>query len=893
MVFKIALATYLFLLAEGYAATPVTAAETPYKTYSGVAVTTVGLWTRTDVQIPRGAVVAVMAEGECWNPTQLRKRRLDPSACVRFKTGEGSAGRGLMRIYGSQHVAVTKSPGEGRLSFNIASFLKEKRNWQTNITATVLVWEKGKSENVETDIRKLTQTHPDDKRFQALLFPLARCFSQTGEYARAEKVLKDLRESSGQQGREALIALNLSAENEKWLRRYDRVAAYSQESLDLSRGGGNKGFQGGALLSLSEAKWHLGHREEAIQLSQEALQMSVGMRHGASSLAGRSHMMLGWYALKAERFPEALQHFQSSVDSLRKGRARQALAQTYFLFGQAQRQSGMEEEAKKSYETAAKLAKSIGRAETLWRAYSELGHLAAKERENQRAFKSYADAITIIEEMRGELDDPSLKALFMEDKFQVYERMIRLLHKMKRDEEAFNYLERAKARTMLDMLGDKTFASRNAEVEDLLARERSVREQIQDMMRASGQSPQEESDEEESSEEQSTESESKEARDLMSLQSEQKSLLDRIEQLNPDLGSLLRVNPLNGEEVQTLLDKETVMLAFYVGSDWNGVFVATKENILGRQLDIPRKHLIDRVKEFRKETEEGLTVKVFTSRDYEKPLTDLYEILIKPVEKELVGKKHLVVVPHGMLHYLPFQALRSPEGKYLIETYTVSYLPSASVLKYAREKNRGNHADLFAVANPVTDLSPLPAAEVEAREVSALFARKEVLLGRSATKTTVKKEGPQYDLLLFSTHGEMIEADPLKSNLRFTPTQKDDGKLTVSEIFDMEVKANLVTLSACETGLARGTKGDFPQGDDLVGLSRAFIHAGAPSVVASLWKVSDESTVAMMRSFYRNLQTMPKAEALQQAQLDLAKSSGMNSSHPYFWAPFILVGDWK
>jgi CHAT domain-containing protein len=890
---KIAMTLCLLLVSVGFAATPATAAETPYKTYSNVAVTAVGVWTRTDISIPRGATVAVMAEGECWNATQLRKRRLDPSACVRFKTGEGSAGRGLMRIYGSQHVAATKSPGEGRLSFNIAPFLKEKRNWQANITATVLVWEKGKAENVETDIRKMIQAHPDDKKFRALLFPLAGCFSQTGEYMRAEKILKDLRESSGQQGREALVALNFSAENEKWLRRYDRVAAYSQESLDLSRRGGSKGFQGGALLSLSEAKWHLGQREEAIQLAEEALHMSAGMRLGASSLAGRSHMMLGFYALKAERFPESLQHFQSSVDSLRKGRARQALAQTYFLLGQAQRHSSMEEEAKKSYETAAKLAKSIGRSETLWRAYSELGHLAAKERENQNAFKYYADAITIIEEMRGDLGDPSLKALFMENKFQVYEWMIRLLHRMKQDEEAFNYLERAKARTMLDMLGDKTFASRNAEMEELLARERSLREQIQDMMRASGQFPQEESDEEESSEEPSTESEIKETRDLDSLQLEQKGLLDQIEQLNPDLGSLLRVNPLNGKEVQTLLDKETVVLAFYVGSDWSGVFVVTKESIVGRHLDIPRRQLIEEVKEFRKETEEGLSIRTLTSKDYEKPLTELREILIKPVEQDLSGKKHLVVIPHGMLHYLPFQALRSPEGKYLIESYTMSYLPSASVLKYAREKNRGNRSDLLAVANPKTDLSPLPAAELEAREVSALFSRKEVLLGSGATESKFKSEGPRYDMLLFSTHGEMIESAPLESNLRFTPSSQDDGKLTVSEIFDMEVKANLVTLSACETGLARGSKGGFPQGDDLVGLSRAFIHAGAPSVVASLWKVSDEATVSMMRSFYRNLQTMSKAQALQQAQLSLAKSSAMTSSHPYFWAPFVLVGDWK
>jgi CHAT domain-containing protein len=890
---KIALAIGLALASGAFDATSAGAAETSFKTYSNVAMTVVGSWTQTDVDIPRGAMVAIMAEGECFNARQPGAKRFDPSACLRFKIGEKGVRRTLTRLYASQHVAVAKSPGEGRLFFNIAPFLKEKRNWQSNISATVLVWEKGKADTIESDIQDLIRAHPEEKKYRALLFPLAGSFTQTGEYVRSEKILKDLRESTGKQGREGLVALNHSAENEKWLRRYDRVAAYAQETLDLSRSGGFKGFQGGALLSLSEAKWMLGQRDEGIQLAEEALRMSAEIRLGSMILAGRSHQNLGLYQLKAENLPEALEHFQKAVDCLRKARAWQPLAQSLFLLGQAQRRSNMEEEAKKSYETAAKLAKSIGRSETLWRAYSQLGHLAAKEKENQKAFRYYADAITIIEEMRGELGDTELKALFMENKFQVYEWMIRLLHRMKRDEDAFNYLERAKARTMLDMLGDKTFGSKNAEMKDLLARERAVREQIQDLMKASGQFPQEESEGEEGPEEQSTEQESREGRDLDVLQAEQKTLLNRIEQLNPDLGSLLRVNPLNGKEVQTLLDGDTVLLAYFTGSEWNGVFVLTKGNVLGLSLDVPRKSLVEKVKEFRKETEEGLSVKALMSKDYEKPLTELYGILIRPVEKELAGKKHLVVIPHGMLHYLPFQALRSPEGTYLTESYTVSYLPSGSVLKYAREKNRGNRADLFAVANPKTDLSPLPAAEMEAREVSALFKRKEVLLGQGATETKFKSEGPRYDMLLFSTHGEMIESAPLESNLRFTPSPQDDGKLTVSEIFDMEVKANLVTLSACETGLARGTKGGFPQGDDLVGLSRAFIHAGAPSVVASLWKVSDEATVEMMRAFFFNLQTMPKAQALQQAQLGLVKSNAMISSHPYFWAPFILVGDWK
>ena len=332
-------------------------------------------------------------------------------------------------------------------------------------------------------------------------------------------------------------------------------------------------------------------------------------------------------------------------------------------------------------------------------------------------------------------------------------------------------------------------------------------------------------------------------------------------------------------------------------------------------LETDPENLFQKIREFRDRAVEGITLDRLFSKAYERPLSDLYKILIQPIERELSGKKRLVIVPHGMLHYLPFQALLSREGKYLIESFSISYLPSATVLKYARAKNKGNHVDLFAVGNPATGLAPLPAAELEVKEVSAIFEKKLVLTGQQATKISVKSQGPKYDLMLFSTHGEMIESNPLKSNLRFTPSEKDDGKLTVNEIFDMEIKANLVTLSACETALVKGEGGDFPQGDDLVGLSRAFIHAGAPSVVASLWKVSDESTVELMRAFYQNLKSMSKSDALRKAQLDLMKSSirfrvergsgsinqppsypkgmAIECSHPFFWAPFILLGDWR
>jgi CHAT domain-containing protein len=399
------------------------------------------------------------------------------------------------------------------------------------------------------------------------------------------------------------------------------------------------------------------------------------------------------------------------------------------------------------------------------------------------------------------------------------------------------------------------------------------------------------------------------------LESQHQAILEKIEKLNSELASLVSINPLKASEIQTLLDRETALIEYFVGIESRFIFLVTQDKVLAMPLGTDSEKLFQKIRAFRVRAVEGITLDGLGMKTYEKSLSELYEILIQPIEREISGKKHLVIVPHGMLHYLPFQALLSRERKYLIESFTISYLPSATVLKYARGVNKGNRVGIFAVGNPVTDLPPLPAAEQEAQEVSALFEKKLLLLGRQATKTSMKSQSPKYDLLHLSTHGEMIELNPLKSNLRFTPSEKDDGRLTVSEIFDMEIKANLVTLSACETGLVRGEGGDFPQGDDLVGLSRAFIHAGAPAVIASLWMVSDESTVELMRAFYRNLKSMSKSEALRKAQLDLMKSSirfhvergsgGITQSinyqqdmliecsHPYFWAPFILLGDWR
>ena len=230
---------------------------------------------------------------------------------------------------------------------------------------------------------------------------------------------------------------------------------------------------------------------------------------------------------------------------------------------------------------------------------------------------------------------------------------------------------------------------------------------------------------------------------------------------------------------------------------------------------------------------------------------------------------------------------------------------------------------VLALGNP--DLNDpkmnLEFAEIEAKEIKGLYPQSTVFLKKEATEERAKSLSPQNDIIHFASHAELNEDDPLASAIRLAKSDKEDGRLEVREIFGMDLKASLVVLSACETGL-----GKLSSGDELVGLTRAFIYAGTPSVVASLWNVEDSSTAQLMASFYKNLKTMTKVEALRQAQLNLIRGNinsdllarrgiggvgklgevptpktpsqdsnpiALSTSHPFFWAPFILVGEGK
>ncbi len=265
----------------------------------------------------------------------------------------------------------------------------------------------------------------------------------------------------------------------------------------------------------------------------------------------------------------------------------------------------------------------------------------------------------------------------------------------------------------------------------------------------------------------------------------------------------------------------------------------------------------------------------------------LYELLLKPVAADIRSRKHLIIIPGGPLVQAPMHLLRDPAGKALIEEHSVSYVPSFGVLRYALARNRRVGGEVTVVANPALagPAASLKFAEMEAAAVREVFPKANVLLGAQATETAVKRALTTADVLHFACHG-LLDADyPMKSALALAPDEQNNGMLTASEICSYPVKAGLVVLSSCESGSGGMSAGWI----ELVGMSRAWLLAGAPSVVVSLWKLDDKATSELMAEFYKNLKTMSRAEAMQQAQLVMMK----RYENPYYWGAFVLYGDYR
>jgi CHAT domain-containing protein/tetratricopeptide (TPR) repeat protein len=549
-----------------------------------------------------------------------------------------------------------------------------------------------------------------------------------------------------------------------------------------------------------------------------------------------------------------------------------------WILGETARARGETGKARELFDSALRDAELHALPQLAQRCHTSLGLLHAKVSFSDSAEASFKRAIELIEDLRALLPGDEFRTAFVSDKLIAYIELVRIcLDSMDpaRVKEAFSYVERSRARALADLLnGSIRFLPkpRDQFESKLFERLEELREELNwfysqinlppettatrtpNMMGALHASVRErESAVLEISRQLQHRGEkpltSEEALDLAKLQRD----------LGPQT-ALVEYFSLDGELLAFIVTDEEIKVTRYLGQE------AEVNAALARfrlQIDSLR-YGAERVRNHMEEL----------TRRARHHLTDLYNLLLEPVEAD-IGERRLVVVPYRALHYVPFHALHDGE-RYVIERREVCYAPSASVLQrcLAAPQRPIKHALLVGVSD-----AQAPRVREEIFTLAPLFPSAKTLVGESATTEALRKSAAEADVLHLACHGKFRSDNPMFSSLRLS-----DGWLTVRDAYSLQLKCGLAVLSACETGMNA-----VAPGDEMVGLARGFFSAGALSLIVTLWTVDDEETAALMVEFYKRLLTGDTpAAALRYAQLLMLE----RRPHPFFWSPFVLMGRW-
>lgn len=673
---------------------------------------------------------------------------------------------------------------------------------------------------------------------------------------------------------DGMPALNLMrAEAGLELGDYKKAFGHAEQAFESLKGfsssfmGNEEAMHGiQALELMTLAKALDGDREQALAYLKKLEGYDIGIA-GRGITSPRKSSALAKVSLALGRYDQALAHIQDgsggwvAVGSiLSLGTLNYVEIPYKFMQAKAYMESGRAAQAKSLYDSLLGYSQ-IRDSNALYRlALFDRGRIAEAEGDLNGAIDFYRRAVEVIEQQRSTLNNEASKIGFVGDKQTAYKRLVALLVRTQRHAEAFDYLERSKARALVDMLASKKdFAVRDGDagrVGELLAQAEQT--EIQGFAQSA---------------EPAAASPSAGPSGKRSLAVS--AVKRQIAEAAPEVASLVSVSSTPLAEIQARIPADEMLVEYHYDDSSLFIFMLSRQGLRVVQADVG--DLEAQVKALRD------TVAMPTSGAWLPISQRLYRQLVGSVEPLLAGYSKLVIVPHGVLHYVPFAALHDG-NRYLIDRYAFRMLPSASVVKYLRDKPANKSGGILAFGNP--DLGDprydLKFAEEEARTIVQTVGGSRAVLRKEATETMLRKNAASFNYLHFATHGEFNADAPLSSALLLAKDATSDGLLTVGKLYSMRLDIDLATLSACETGL-----GKIANGDDVVGLTRGFLFAGASTIVSSLWQVDDRATSDLMRQFYLGLQHMDKREALRQAQISAREKYG----HPYYWAAFQLTGN--
>ena len=508
----------------------------------------------------------------------------------------------------------------------------------------------------------------------------------------------------------------------------------------------------------------------------------------------------------------------------------------------------------------------------LGRIYEGLGEIP-------RAIEHYKKATSAIEQMAAALTADEHRTAFVANKLTPYEALVSL-YAEETPALAFTWAEQAKSRALVDLLAAGVRPRLHID-DDMDARRAERLQAIRDELNwlytrlTRGAEPGETG-----APAASPETWAK----IEEREQEATSILRALQGRHAEDLSLIRTTPLTPADIQSDLPEGTALLEYFIARGQITAFVITRNEIHSYPAIAPLsdvlallENLAFQFSKFQYGPSYYERHRATLLQSTQEILTGLGQKLILPLWDKLSNANSIIIVPHGPLHSLPFQALRI-EDRYLIETHAVSHAPSAAVLKFCWKKPAPPEAGKpVLVGVPDERISHVTD---EIRALAELFGDSDVLLGEQATFERICQLTPSCGVFHLAAHGLFRPEAPLLSSIRLA-----DRWLAVQDIYNLDLSATLVTLSACETGL-----GHDAGGDDLVGLVRGLLYAGAASLVVSLWTVDDESMMRLVTDFYsRWLAGLSKVQSLRHAQIALLQEY----EHPYYWAPLILVGNQK
>lgn len=679
-------------------------------------------------------------------------------------------------------------------------------------------------------------------------------------------------------------------------RDYEQAREYFERSLRIAEKAGDTRGVSNTLNNLGDVAREAGDYPEALDYygraltASESINFKLGVARSLNNIGGGVYLYQSQAQQALEYLGRSLALYESIGEKYGLSMASHNAGRAYYLLGERER-------ALDFAARAVTLGRESGNLKAVAEAQTLTGDVLAAAKRGAEARRAYEDAISTTEQMRADaVGGEAQRQRFFENKTAPYESMVRLLVAGGEMTEAFAYAERARARVLLDVLrsgrGDVTKSMTERERAEEMRLRGEITRLNQQVARAGAQ----------------THPDAVRLADLKSQLGQARlgyeAFRTALYAAHPALRGLRgETRPLDAAGAAALLpDARTAALEYAVTDDATYLFVLTRDgggkpSLKVYAIPVKRADIYERAESFRQLlASRGLGFREAASR--------LYDLLLKPAARDLEGKTSLVVVPDAGLWNLPFQALVEGSGRYVVEDFAVSYASSLSVLGAIRELRHervgANARQLLAFGNPsnvpAAETSPgaLPEAEREVKTLGRLYGglKSNVFSGAEATEARVKAEAPHYSVIHLASHGVLDAANPMYSHVILSGGGGEDGMLEAWELMQMDLRADLFVLSACET--ARGRVG---AGEGVIGMSWALFIAGVPTVVVSNWQVSSASTTELMLDFHRHLTAEGarartagmKAEALRQASLALLKSPAYR--HPFYWAGFSLIGD--